>query len=387
MGNGESRRLRAALEAALPTLRRAVLSQPVPGAADSRVNIRPLLIRGRRVYQVERFRENKAFHQNVEGPALLELFTRELEGRYRQALIVTDTETDQYVLKRDGSYKRSARASVPLPGGLDAGHDREKETILREGENIPALVDLGVFTEDFRVVKAKYDKFRQINRFVELIDQELAGTGRGSITVLDFGCGKSYLTFILYYYFAVRRGMETKIIGYDLKADVVDRCNAVAEKYGYTGLRFVRADVEKDALYDEPVDMVVTLHACDTATDYALRYAVEKGAEYIFSVPCCQHEINSRIRKGGELDIFLRHGIVKERVSALLTDCIRAEILEDMGYRVDMIEFTDLEHTPKNIMLRARYTGRKGTAGRARARELAERYGFSQTLLELTEGK
>ena len=175
--------------------------------------------------------------------------------------------------------------------------------------------------------------------------------------------------------------MDVKIIGYDLKADVVEHCNALAEKYGYTGLRFVHADVSRDALYGERVDMIVTLHACDTATDHALHYAIEKQADYIFSVPCCQHEINSAIRRGGELDVFMRHGIVKERMSALLTDSIRALVLEDLGYTVDLIEFTDFENSPKNLMIRARRTGKKSGEGRRQARELAERYGFSQTLL------
>ena len=183
----------------------------------------------------------------------------------------------------------------------------------------------------------------------------------------------------------MKQGKQVQIIGYDLKADVVERCNAVAEKYGYKGLRFVHADVSRDALYGERVDMVVTLHACDTATDYALRYAVEHGADYIFSVPCCQHEINLQMKKGGELDVFLRHGIVRERMAALLTDEIRTLVLEDLGYSVDVIEFTDLENSPKNLMLRARRTGRKSEKGRALAREYAARYGFTQTLLELTK--
>lgn len=382
MGN---RGLTKELEAALDSLSKAVLSQPVNGLGDSRVNIRSLRIKNKPVFQIERFRDNKAFHQNVSGEELLKLVSEELDGRYRQVLLVTNEETAQYVLKRDGSYKRSSRASLPRPGGTDAGHNREKGYLLREGENIPALVDLGVFTSDFHIVKARYDKYKQINRFVELIDQELAKSPRESITILDFGCGKSYLTFILYYYLSVKRGIRARIIGYDLKADVVERCNEIAQKYGYDGLSFAVADVTKDTLYGEKVDMVVTLHACDTATDYALHYAMEKGAEYIFSVPCCQHEINSSIRKGGELDIFLRHGIVKERVSALLTDAIRAELLEDMGYRVDLIEFTDFEHSPKNIMIRAHYTGKKSDAGHVRAQTLAERYGFHQTLLELTK--
>lgn len=384
---GEISRLGRELEAALPALTRAVFSQALDKAGDSRVNIRPLLMKSGRAYQVERFRDNKAYHQNLDEEALLALFSEELDGRFRQVLIVTEAESAQYCLKRDGSYKRTGGgASVARPGGV-SGHNREKEYILKEGENIPALVDLGVFTPDFRVVKAKYDKYKQINRFVELVDQTFRKSGKKSITILDFGCGKSYLTFILYYYFSVKKGMDVRIIGYDLKEDVVERCGAVAEKYGYGGLTFVRADVTKDALYEEKIDMVVTLHACDTATDYALNYAVEHGAEYIFSVPCCQHEINSAIKKGGELDVFLRHGIIKERMSALLTDAIRAEVLEDMGYKVELIEFIDFEHSPKNIMIRAEKRGKTSRRGRECAQRLSERYGFRQSLLELLREK
>ena len=371
------------LSGALESLSKAVLSQPVDKSAEGKLILRPLLLRGERRYQLERFRDNKAFHQNLEREELLQLFEHELDGRYRQALIVTEEQSSQYSLKRNGLYSKSVSAALPRPGGVRS-HNREKDYLLREGEAIPALVDLGVFTEDYRIVRAKYDKYRQINRFVELIDQAFSDSERREITILDFGCGKSYLTFILYYYFAVKRGMRVKIIGYDLKADVVEHCSAVAEKYGYEGLRFVHADVSRDALYDEKVDMVVTLHACDTATDYALDYAIRKGAEYIFSVPCCQHEINNSIRPGGELDLFLRHGILKERMSALLTDAIRGLLLEDAGYKVDMIEFTDFENSPKNLMIRARRTGRKGSAGRQRAEKLAEQYGFEQSLLRLT---
>ena len=371
------------LEAALGTLSKAVLSQPLDKTADAKLSVRPLTLRGERLFQLERQRGAQVFHENLRGEELLRLCRAEWDGRYRQALLITEQGSAQYSLRANGRYKKSAGgAALPRPGG-EQGHDRQKGYILREGEAIPALVDLGVFTPDFRVVKACYDKYRQINRFVELIDQAFADSDRREITILDFGCGKSYLTFILYYYFAVKRGMKVNIIGYDLKADVVERCQQIAEKYGYTGLRFVHADVSRDALYGEKVDMVVTLHACDTATDYALHYAVEKGADYIFSVPCCQHELNAAIRRGGDFDILLEHGLLKERLSALLTDAIRGKVLEDMGYRVDMIEFTDFEHSPKNLMIRARRTGKRGTRGRAEARRLAEAYGFRQTLLEL----
>ena len=383
----KERNLTTELSAALDTLSKAVLSQPIDKTADAKISLRPLLLRGERCYQLERFRGGKAFHQNLDREALLRLFEQELDGSYRQALIVTEAASAQYSLRSSGSYKRTGGgAALPRPGG-GAGHNREKRYLLPEGEPVPALVDLGVFTPDYRIVKARYDKYRQINRFVELIDQAFADSHRRELTILDFGCGKSYLTFILYYYFTVKRGMKVRIIGYDLKEDVVEHCAAVAEKYGYEGLRFVHADVSRDALYGEKVDMIVTLHACDTATDYALDYAIAKGAEYIFSVPCCQHEINSSIRKGGELDLFLRHGILKERLSALLTDAIRGMILEDMGYKVDMIEFTDFDNSPKNLMIRARLGGRKGTAGREKARELAARYGFEQRLLSLCDGR
>ena len=376
-------RLREDLAASLETLSKLVLSQPLDRTGDEKVAIRPVFLRGGRCYQIERFRNNKAFQENLDAEGLLRRFESELDGRYRQALLVTERSSAQYSLNSKGVYKRHASAAALPRPGVPEGNNRQKQYLIGEGEAVPALVDLGVFTKEYQIVRAKYDKYRQINRFLELIDQAFREDGRETLTILDFGCGKSYLTFVLYWYFAVKLGRQVKIIGYDLKEDVVEHCNAVAEKYGYEGLRFVRADVSRDALYGERVDMVVTLHACDTATDYALHYAMEKGADYIFSVPCCQHEINLQMHKGGELDVFLRHGIVRERMAALLTDEIRSLVLEDRGYRVDVIEFVDLENSPKNLMLRARRTGRRSEKGRALAREFAERYGFTQTLLEL----
>lgn len=375
-------RLYQDLCAALPTLSKAVFSQGINKLSPAKVQVRPLRMKGGIYYQVESFSENKAYHKNLTADELIAHVERELDGAYRQVFIVCAEFSAQYSLNTRGGYKKKVLPSLPTPGGV-ASHNREKSYILTEGEAIPALVDMGIFTPDYKIIRSKYDKFRQINRFVELIDHEFSGQNKDEITILDFGCGKSYLTFVLYYYFTVKKGMKARIIGYDLKADVVEHCNQVAEKYGYTDLRFVRADVTRDVLYQEKIDMIVTLHACDTATDYALHYALEKKAEYIFSVPCCQHEVNSSIRKGGELDMFLDHGIIKERMSALLTDSIRAGILEDMGYKVDMIEFIDFEHSPKNIMIRARRGGKRSGKNIQRAKELAERYGFEQSLLKL----
>ena len=375
--------LKMELAAALPRLQKAVFSQPTEGAPYQKAALRPVAIKGRSLFQLESFRDNKAFHRNLTEQELLAVIEEELAGFYRQVLIMSGEEAAQYVLRRDGSYRKSARSAVARPGGAPAAHDREKKYLLAEGEDIPALVDLGVFTPERRIVKARFDKYRQINRFVELIDDAFADVEPGKLRVMDFGCGKSYLTFILYYYFAVKRGFDVEMIGYDLKADVVERCGEIAKKYGYDGLRFEVVDVSKDTLPDREIDLLVTLHACDTATDYALRH----GAGRIFSVPCCQHEIDQTIGRGGDLDILLRHGVVRERVSALLTDTIRAGILEDMGYEVDLIEFVDLAHSPKNLMIRAE---KKRAARRKNiplCRELAARYGFRQTLLELVDPK
>jgi SAM-dependent methyltransferase len=370
------------LGTAVQELSKAVFSQPVDSLADKKVTVRPVLLKGQTMYQVESFRDNKAFHRNMDREQLLS-FAKQIEGRYRQVLIVTAQESLQYVLKQNGSYKKSGRAaSLPRPGGVQS-HNREKEYILSEGENIPALVDLGVFTKDLKIVRSKYDKYKQINRFIELVDQELKSYEGQEISILDFGCGKSYLTFILYYYFAVKRGLKAKIIGYDLKADVVEHCNEIARGYGYEGLRFQVADVTKDKLAEEHIDMVVTLHACDVATDFALDYAIRRQVKHIFSVPCCQHEVNSSIKKGGELDLLMEHGVIKERMCALLTDSIRGAVLESKGYELDMIEFIDFDNSPKNLMIRARYTGKCRLKGLEKAKALQAEYGFKQKLLEL----
>ena len=259
---------------------------------------------------------------------------------------------------------------------------------------IEPLIDLGVFTKEGKVVNSKYDKYKQINRFIEIVDDVFRKNpiNEGeSFNVLDFGCGKSYLTFLLYYYLSVKRKLNVKITGYDLKADVVKKCNELADKYGYNGLKFIVADVKEDKLSDEKIDMIVTLHACDTATDYALDFAVEKEVKYIFSVPCCQHEINAEIRKGGDFDIMLEHGLIKERFSALLTDAIRVKALENAGYSVDCLEFVGFDASPKNLMIRASLAMKEDAAEREKQNEklecLLDKYGASQTLLGLMKSE
>ena len=290
-------------------------SSPV-GAEFSKITLRPVTLKGKSAWQAERFRDNKVFHLNITEEEISAWIEKSAED-YAQICVFMSGETVTFSLSGNSLRKKSSANN--LQKKAEGGNNREKNYILREGENIPALVELGVFTKDFRVVSSKYDKYRQINRFIELIDDAYADYDGQEITILDFGCGKSYLTFIVYYYFVKIKNIKAKIIGYDLKADVVENCNKIARRYGYNGLSFVVSDVTRDVLYDEKIDMIISLHACDTATDYALSYALHKNVKNIFSVPCCQHEINLSIGRGGELDVFLRYGIVKERMSALLT--------------------------------------------------------------------
>ena len=231
-------------------------------------------------------------------------------------------------------------------------HNRKKKYLLEEGRPVPFLIDLGVMSEDGKIKNARYDKFRQLNRFLEFIEDILPKLPKErEVTILDFGCGKSYLTFAMYHYLHELKHYDVHIIGLDLKTDVIEKCNRLADKYGYEKLNFYQGDI---ASYEgcEQVDMVVTLHACDTATDYALEKAVRWNASVILSVPCCQHELNRQI-KNETLAPILEYGILKERFSAILTDGLRAQMLESKGYDTQILEFIDMEHTPKNLLIRA----------------------------------
>ncbi len=369
------------LTSARETLVKATFSSPQREAEYARVVLRAVNVKSAR-WQAERFVGTKVFHLNLTDDALLEWLTG--EGKYYRQINLAFAGRSVVFTAKGNGYKRtesknSLRALPPR------GNNREKEYLLKEGEEIPALVDLGVFTPQYQIKSDKYDKYKQINRFVELVDDEVKRSQKSCFTVVDFGCGKSYLTFILYYYLVVKMGRKAQIIGYDLKEDVVAHCNEIAQKYGYDGLTFYVNDVTKGKLYEGKVDMVVTLHACDIATDYALAFAIERGAEYIFSVPCCQHEVNGTISRGGDFDLLLSDGLIKERFSALLTDSIRAEILRQKGYAVDVLEFVDFAHSPKNIMLRAHRASKSKRVDFNKIEDLMKKYAFTQRLYELVK--
>lgn len=356
------------LDALLPKLVSATLSDPREGDVR-RVRVRPVTVKGRRHYQFEETRGAKAFHRNLEAEAA----AGELRGLlkvFRQGRFKCEDADVELV---DGRPR--ARPAERPPA--DARHDREKAHLIPEGEPVPFLVELGVMTADGRVRAAARDKFRQLNRYLEFVDDVLPELPPNP-KVVDLGCGKSYLTFGLERLMRAR-GMSPDILGVDLKADVVESCRGLAATLGLGGLRFEAGDI---ATFKgvEKADLVVSLHACDTATDVALARAMEWGAKVILAAPCCQHELAPKIRS--ELHgPLLRHGILKERLAALLTDALRAELLETAGYETRVIEFVDSEHTPKNLLIRAVRRGRR--RGREAYRALRDAWGAGPSLERL----
>lgn len=338
-------------------------------------------------FQISKYTEKQVFHENVKEDTLALRCAELTFDQFLQVNAWSDTweyyilisKKGSATLKRkkiqtpDGTSEHNSNAhinsnqnhcattahnrndNVPSEhnrnNNVPSEHNRQKNYILKEGTPIPPLVDMGIFTKEGKVVRAMYDKFKQINRFIEMIDDTLKDSSITELNVIDFGCGKSYLTFILYYYLTEIKKIKANMIGLDLKADVINHCNEVAQKYGYDGLRFELGDING---YQTPfdVDMVITLHACDTATDYALYNAIKWNARMIFSVPCCQHELNSQIQTE-HFKALTDYGIIKERFAALATDAIRGKLLEYCGYKTQLLEFIDFAHTPKNILIRA----------------------------------
>lgn len=345
-----------------------IFSNPIEKENIIKIKIRPVMIKNKVMYQASKFTAAQVFHENYKKEELIEKALEwigkefkqmELEGRKLKGTVLVSKKGNMTV-KQKKQQTRKEEAPV-------LSHNRAKKYIL-EGVTADFLIELGVQTKEGKIVKAKYDKWKQINRYLEFIEDILPILPKDrTVHIVDFGCGKSYLTFAMYYYLKKMKQLDVNITGLDLKKDVIEHCNRLSEKYCYEGLEFIQGDISG---YEgkEKVDMVVTLHACDTATDYAIQKAVMWGAKVIFSVPCCQHEINRQI-DCRQLKPLLKYGLLKERMAALITDGIRANLLEQMGYETQILEFIDMEHTPKNILIRA--VKRKETKGEI-TEEMAE---------------
>lgn len=371
------------------TLIRVILSNPSSKDGVIKICARPVLKNKSLLFQIEEYTKTQVFHKNLTAGDAGSYLTGKLSSdassqtaEFKNALVETKSFTANVLVSKKGTItiKKKMNTSTKQPK-ISLSHNRKKKYILEESIPVPFLIDLGVMTQNGSIVNAHYDKFRQINRFLEYIEDILPSlpTGR-ELRILDFGCGKSYLTFAIYYYLKVLKGYPVRITGLDLKEDVIRHCNELAVKYGYDKLEFLCGDI---AYYDgcSQVDMVVTLHACDTATDYALAKAVGWGAKVILSVPCCQHELNKQM-KNDLLSPVLHYGILKERMAALMTDGLRAQILEANGYRTQILEFIDMAHTPKNLLIRAVYNGHCAD-NKAQIDELLAAFDVNPTLYRL----
>ena len=371
------------------TLIRVILSNPSSKDGVIKICARPVLKNKSLLFQIEEYTKTQVFHKNLTAGDAGSYLTGKLSSdassqtaEFKNALVETKSFTANVLVSKKGTItiKKKMNTSAKQPK-ISLSHNRKKKYILEEGIPVPFLIDLGVMTQNGSIVNAHYDKFRQINRFLEYIEDILPSlpTDR-ELRILDFGCGKSYLTFAIYYYLKVLKGYPVRITGLDLKEDVIRHCNELAVKYGYDKLEFLCGDI---AYYDgcSQVDMVVTLHACDTATDYALAKAVGWGAKVILSVPCCQHELNKQM-KNDLLSPVLHYGILKERMAALMTDGLRAQILEANGYRTQILEFIDMAHTPKNLLIRAVYNGHCAD-NKAQIDELLAAFDVNPTLYRL----
>ena len=348
-------------------LRQIVISGARKKDGVSRVRIRPVLIKEKLMFQCTRTLGPNEFHENHEKTETIVLAEEWLMNGFRQLQLESMKGTVSILVSKKGKCTIKEKINENIKNSCsgqegcrdqELTHNRKKRYILEEGKPVDFLVDLGVMTKEGKIVHARYDKFRQINRFLEFIEDILPRLAKDrEVTILDFGCGKLYLTFAMYYYLHELKKYDVRIIGLDLKEDVIANCSQLGKKYGYEKLSFYQGDI---ASYEgvNQVDMVVTLHACDTATDFALAKAVSWGASVILSVPCCQHELNGQIANEVLTPVF-SYGVLKERMAALMTDGLRAQMLECAGYDTQILEFIDMEHTPKNLLIRAVYTGRK----------------------------
>ena len=347
-----------------------------------KVRIRPVILKNEIEYQVSEFVGRKVLHSNHSAADVKKKIIDYMTEDFKQAQInMTDAAATILSSKSKTltcKYKKAGQLKVQR----DLSHNRTKKYIIQEGKPVAFMIDLGVMGQDGKIIRTRYDKFRQINRFLEYIEDILPKLDKErELTIIDFGCGKSYLTFAMYYYLKELKGYNIRIIGLDLKADVIEHCNELRTRYGYDKLDFYVGDIAPYKDVDK-VDMVVTLHACDIATDYALAKAVKWGAEVILSVPCCQHEANRTI-KSDILSPVMDYGILKERMAAIVTDAARAKLLTANGYDTQILEFIDMEHTPKNLLIRAVKGGKEDISAREKTKDMLEALNLELTIDKL----
>lgn len=363
-------------------IQKAVISKPSSKDAQFKkitISLMP------KFYQIAKYTEKQVFHENLTFDEIADRCCELMGDSFMQLNAWASGKEFYITVSKKGKVFYKAKNINSGNVCAPAEHNRQKQYLLPEGQVIEPLVDMGIFTKEGKVVQSMYDKYKQINRLIEIIDDSVRQNDYKKLNIIDFGCGKSYLTFIVYYYLTQIKHIDTTIIGLDLKKDVIEKCNKASQKYGYSNLRFELGDING---YKAPfdVDMVITLHACDTATDFALYNAINWGAKMIFSVPCCQHELNSQI-KTDNLSLLTRYGIIQERFSALLTDSIRGNLLEYCGYKTQLLEFIDFAHTPKNILIRAVLKGNQSNKAKEKAltevRSAIKEFNVNPTLYNL----
>ncbi len=363
---------------------------------------------GKNCYFGEFFTQKQAFQRNMSLEEVEDFIKSHAGSTFKNAVVRSEGQETTYMANRHGEIKVLVHENTnkPTSCSVTKGGNRQKNYILKEGIAVPFLVRTGVMNKDGKVIDKKYDKFRQINRFLEFIKDilpevtEICTSGKGftsdrPLHIADFGCGKSYLTFAAYYYLTEIEHIPVEITGLDLKQDVIAHCQNLAKELSYDNLNFYVGDVAKFSYKREP-DIIITLHACDTATDYALNYAISHKSAAILSVPCCQHELNLQMNKIKRSDddpfaSLSKWGILQERFAALATDALRAELLEQQGYNVQILEFIDVENTPKNLLIRAvqRKSQNETLVKQSQQRfcKLKDSLGVSQTLDNILNNK
>lgn len=359
---------------------KGTISNPRNNSKYIKGYIRPVEIKENSMMQIELFTKTQSFAHNYNYDEFSEIINTIMLDSFFQLNIITNEYNYSFKYTKKNHLLSNKIKNKEIKTLLNVSHNKQKKYILNDGNIIPPLVDLGVMTQDGKIVPSYYDKYRQINRFLEIIDDTIKDFKEQELNIIDFGCGKSYLTFIVYYYLVNIKKIKTNIIGLDLKADVIKKCNEIAKNYGYNSLNFEIGDI---SLYKPHfrVDLIITLHACDVATDYAMYHAIKLHSKYLLSVPCCQHEINNQIKKSSSF--LASYGIVKERMSALLTDTIRAKLLEYSGYNVDILEFVDFDASPKNLLVRAKYTGSSNAKALDEVNQILDEFKIVQTLYKL----